>query len=91
MNIFTYDEVVYMVGCLNGVRCQPSTLIANFLGGLEYQSVAGMDEEDFIRKLYSLNPEEILELYNKIYQFWDVESGKIFSTEERARKVGLID
>lgn len=83
---FTLDEWVYMVGVMNGVLCQPETLLANLFAGSEFDSMP----VSLPHKLNNLSDGEIEKLYGLIYEFWNIDGYHIDNTEQRLIDIGAL-
>lgn len=83
---FTEEECLFLIAVVNGVKCTPETLIANVSAESEFIPIPS----DLGRKLEILNADDIRNLHNRLYRFWDTECHHINSTIDRLKEVGLL-
>lgn len=83
---FTEQELVFLVGVVNGVKCTPETLLDNVIGESEYIQIPPTLWE----KLKNLNDSDLIDLHSKLYEFWNVPDNHIPCTVTRLRQVNLL-
>lgn len=88
-NMFTFDEILFMVDALNGVHCSPETLGANLWGWVPYAGkIADKIKPNLLLgKVSSLPPNKVAQLHTELEAFW--ADGNVEDIHEQIVKTGL--
>lgn len=87
--MFDFDEMLFMVEAMKGVKCRPNELASVFWSWLPRSSdiLDKVQPIAFINKVHNLNPSSLKLLHSQLEEFWAVSITP--STVERIREVKL--